>query len=84
MAIEVTKDGGRTRIVGSETYANGMTLGFRKGNGNKYFTGIRHYNRPEILDMHHAREWLAGDRSGATSDRTEAHDGRKVEGVQAV
>ena len=81
MAIRVIKDGNRTKIVGKETYPNGMTLEFREGDGSKYNKGLRHYNRPKILDMRHAREWLAGDRSGATHDRTEACDGRKMEGV---
>ena len=81
MAIRVIKDGTRTRIVGSETYANGMTMTFHEGDGTKYFKGLKHYNKPKILDMHHAREWLAGDRSGATHDRTEACDGRTMEGI---
>lgn len=68
MAISVIKDGNRTKIVGKETYPNGMTLEFREGDGSKYNKGLRHYNGPRILDMRHARGWLAGEGHCAKQD----------------
>lgn len=66
MAIEVIKENGRTKIVGSETYENGMTLTFKDpGDGKpryrkpKFWQG--EYDNIELLDMHHARSWLAGE-----------------------
>lgn len=57
MPIEVIKDGERTKIVGSETYANGMTLKFCDPDDSN----DRPSNYARLLDMKHARSWLAND-----------------------
>lgn len=54
MAISVIHEDGRTRIVGSEKYANGMTMTFLDNDEPMP-------NCARLLDMKHARSWLANE-----------------------
>lgn len=84
MAIEVIRKNGRTKIVGSETYPNGMTMTFIDpdgGCGRKYCDhNPRHYGNIGLLDIHHARSWFAGNRP-SKPETTEVGNGRKVESL---
>lgn len=57
MSITVTRENGRVKIRGSQTYENGMTLTV-SGFGDSF---SRYGNRARLLDMRHARSWLAGN-----------------------